>query len=279
MRVAGRCRHQFDSAHVEPVPLDVADELVFPRVRAGVEVGPERAVEGDHRRGGGSGCRHRGSDAVARIQALAAPCVVGLPGVDRGLDEDRCMHTGSRADDEGDPRCLAAARSRGDNELGDEVSADPVRAHGDPVSDRPAGVQVAGGRVWHRPPAVHPGLASGAPGHARDQPPSQPPVPAKSVDLDAVRPGRHGAHVQPENIAGGQADLRPVSADRVRRGSEALLRAAGQLPRRCAPLGVLTLNRVQPRMTGSRARQFSGRAQRTLVTGSRPHGRAVHRAG
>ncbi len=191
------------------------------------------------------------------VEAATAPAVVGLPRVHGHLHENRGLQAGWRTDDHVGHRGRAVRERKADA----VVAARRARRQGKGVGDGPGGPDEPG-RIGRGSGLRDAGAEGGTARRAADQPRAGPPVPAETVDIDAVAGGGIRADVEVQRVAWKGADLRGVPLDR-RPGAR-----IGRQARRVAGKGVLGLDRVR--------RATSGGSQRRPATipARRPPGRA-----
>ena len=169
----------------------VAHREKFPRARAGGGVGARRVRTVEGHAGGTP------TEAVEVVKALPAPVVVGLPRVDRALDQDRRAVRRAAGvirlpHDERDEGLLPVPRPR---EAGQIDPAHPVRRDRHAAGNRPVAFDeaVLGARLGDGSlPARH------AP-KLEDLPSPRAAIPAHPEHLDGVA-RREGADVEPQGL-------------------------------------------------------------------------------
>ena len=192
------------------------------------------------------------------VQAEAAPAVVRLPRVDRGLDEDRRLLRRPARGRRTAPSCRGPRRRRSSAGARRGSSRSPSPRHADRVGDgqpAPRSPSPIGQRDRLRLPARPCRPPAGTPAGVRRSA-----VPAEPVDLDAVARGGRRRDVQVDRVARRDADLGRVALDRsAERPRDA--------PARRSRAGVFALDRVQPRRrppSSRRAAQRPTTAQRAI---------------
>src|SRR6266700_7290327 len=173
------------------------------------------------------------------VEALAAPTVVGLPRIDRHLDQHRGR--GSRralAHNQRNAPHGAGVRATHDLEFGLVVAGDRVRRDLDTIGHAPGGPEQPGdgaGCGWRGLGSR--GVARAATRHAHDQAPPDPPVPPQPVHEHPIARARRRGHVQVKALPRGDAGLRSVTSDH-------RPRAGWDLPARGARARILSLHRI-----------------------------------
>jgi hypothetical protein len=183
----------------DPGQLELRDHVVEQRL---VEGPIERHLNGVHA-------------GAKLVEALAAPTVVGLPRIDRHLDQHRGR--GSRralAHNQRNAPHGAGVRATHDLELGLVVAGDRARRDLDTIGHAP-GIpeQPSGGRRCGWRGLCNRGVARAATGHAHDQAPPDPLVPPQPVHEHSVARARWRGHVQVEGLPRGDASLRGITTD------------------------------------------------------------------
>jgi hypothetical protein len=180
---------------VVALAFEEAHELDSPGEELPLRAGCPRTVERDV---------GRGAVAAVRIEALASPRVVRLPGVHGRDDEDLGADGRLRLHDEEDAARRAAVNR---DEPGRVVPARPVLADGDGVRHRPRRAHFSGDRIGCGPRLSRTLRRRRAAREAFDQAAAGASVPAEAIDVHAVRGGRGGRHVQVDGLAGERAEL------------------------------------------------------------------------
>ena len=150
---------------------------------------------------------------VIPVQAPPAPAVVGLPRVDRGLDENGRTPRARRAHDKWNPGAPTHVGALREHEVCEVIAARPVRAGADGVGHRPVQRKQPGRRIgaWNR--LARAGSRRRAPGYAGEDSPASSAVPADAIDDDAVAGTCGRRDVEMKRVARGDADFRGVAFD------------------------------------------------------------------